>query len=178
MRNLLRRYLPETRHFREHRMLRILGHRLHDPDIWHLNRRSAAGGLSIGLFMAFMPVPFQMILAAPAAILARVNLPIAVVSVWISNPLTMPPMFVTCYKLGAWILSVPARHSHFEFSLRWFTETAVEIWQPLLLGCLLLGAIAALLGNIAVRLSWRLHLLRRWRVRAARRRRALAAPDH
>jgi uncharacterized protein (DUF2062 family) len=26
--------------------------------------------------------------------------------VWITNPITMPPIFYGCYKLGAWILDV------------------------------------------------------------------------
>ena len=87
VRDYLRRRLPARESVQ--RQLSFLGERLHDPELWHLTRHSTAGGLSVGLFMAFMPIPFQMLLAAPAAILLRVNLPIAAVSVWISNPLTM-----------------------------------------------------------------------------------------
>jgi len=165
MRKLFQRHLPDNQRIREHRYLQFLGHRLHDPDLWHLNRSAVAGGLSVGLFMAFMPIPFQMILAAPAAIATRVNLPIAVASVWISNPLTMPPMLITNYRVGAWLMQEPVHKLHFEFSLHWFTETALDVWEPLLLGSVFLGLLAAVLGNLAVRGLWRLQLNRRWRER-------------
>ena len=71
-----------------------------DPNLWHLNRHSAAGGFGIGLFFAFWPVPFQMWLSAFAAIPLRVNLPLSVATVWLTNPITMPPIFYGAYKVG------------------------------------------------------------------------------
>lgn len=137
VRDYLRRRLPARESVQ--RQLSFLGERLHDPELWHLTRHSTAGGLSVGLFMAFMPIPFQMLLAAPAAILLRVNLPIAAVSVWISNPLTMAPMIYAAYRTGAWLLNHPQRPFEFEFSWIWFTQTAVHSWQPLMLGMCAVG---------------------------------------
>ena len=51
--------------------------------------------------MAFLPVPFQMVLAALGALWRRVNLPLAVALICITNPLTMAPAFYLCYKVGA-----------------------------------------------------------------------------
>ena len=93
----LKRYMPKEHDIRNHKHMRYFGKLLHDPNIWHLNRRSVAGAFSVGLFMAMVPVPFQMILAAAAAIPCRVNLPISVGLVWITNPLTMPAIFYFCY---------------------------------------------------------------------------------
>jgi len=56
--------------------------------------------MAVGLFCAFVPLPIQMLLAAAAAIIFRVNLPISVGLVWITNPVTIPPMFYFCYKVG------------------------------------------------------------------------------
>jgi uncharacterized protein (DUF2062 family) len=47
----------------------------------------------VGLFCAFIPVPFQMLLAAPSAIIFSANLPVSIALVWITNPITMPPIF-------------------------------------------------------------------------------------
>jgi uncharacterized protein (DUF2062 family) len=58
----------------------------------------------IGLFCAFLPLPFQMVIAASLAVLSRCNVPIAVVLVWVSNPITMTPMLFFSYQLGAWLL--------------------------------------------------------------------------
>lgn len=54
---------------------------------------------------------------AGMAILCRVNLPISVALVWITNPLTMPPMFYAAYYLGAHLLGLPA--VDFELPVNW-----------------------------------------------------------
>lgn len=147
---------------------RLFGRIVHDPDLWHINRRSVAGAVAIGLFVAFVPLPFQMVIAAAAAIAFGCNLAIAVVLVWVSNPLTMGPLFFGAYKAGAWLLGVPPEPLRFEMSLDWLMRRLGEVWEPFLLGCFLVGAAAALLGYLAVRLAWRLHVLAAWRRRRAR----------
>ena len=51
---------------------------LHHPNLWHLHRRSVAGGVAVGMFCGLIPGPFQMIGAAIMSVLFRVNLPVAV----------------------------------------------------------------------------------------------------
>ncbi len=168
-RKLIKRYMPDPHKVREHRHLRLFGRLLHDPNLWHLNRRSVVGAVSVGLFMAWVPVPFQMLLAAAAAIPLRVNLPIAVGLVWITNPLTMPPLFYFAYKVGAWMLGDPIQHVDFELSASWLSDELAVIWRPFLTGCFVMGVLSAGAGNMAVRLLWRLHILRYLRQRRERR---------
>ncbi|NOX77009.1 MAG: DUF2062 domain-containing protein [Gammaproteobacteria bacterium] len=168
-RRFIKRYMPDHDAIRNHKHLQFLGTLLHDPNILHLNRRSVSGAFSVGLFMAFVPVPFQMVLAALGAIVARVNLPISVGLVWITNPLTMPPIFYFAYKVGTWILDTPTREIHFQLSVEWLTRELGLIWQPFLLGCLVLGVVSAVLGNLLVRGLWRLQVRRNWRRRQGRR---------
>lgn len=164
-RRFLQRHLPQRHFLTGHRHLGMLGARLHDPQLWHLTRRATAGAVALGLFVAFLPLPLHMLIAALLAVAMRVNLPVAVLAVWVTNPLTMPPAFYAAYRLGAWLLDLPAREQHFAFSWDWFTETALAIWKPLLLGSVIIGTVAALTGYLAVHLSWRLHVVRRWRAR-------------
>jgi len=42
-----------------------------------------------------------------------------------------------------------------EMSFEWVTHTFVNIWQPMLLGCLLLGTASALLAYVTLDLIWR-----------------------
>jgi len=73
----IKRYLPDHEKIRNHKSLnKIFGTLLHDPNLLHLNRRSVSGAMAVGLFLAFVPLPIQMGLAAGIAILIRVNLPI------------------------------------------------------------------------------------------------------
>lgn len=168
----IRRHMPNHHTIREHRHLRLFGTLLHDPNLFHLNRRSASGAFAVGLFVAFIPMPLQMLLAAAAAILFRVNLPISVALVWVTNPLTMPPMFYFAYLVGTWILGSPVHleQSSFELSVEWGRHELGLIWKPLLLGCFISGTVSALSGYFIVRGLWRVHLVRYYRGRKLLRR--------
>lgn len=169
-RRLIKRYLPDHREIRDHKHLRFLGRLLHDPNLWHLNRRSVAGAFSVGLFVAFLPVPFQMVFAAAAAIPCRVNLPISVALVWLTNPVTMPPVFYAAYTIGTWLLGIPPTEFHFEMSWTWLTRELGTMFAPFILGCLILSASSAVAGNLLVRLLWRIQILKHLRTRRERRR--------
>jgi uncharacterized protein (DUF2062 family) len=162
---IIKRFLPADHTVRNHRHLRWLGVHLHDPNLWHLNRRSVAGAAAVGMFMAFVPVPFQMVLAAAGAIIARVNLPVSVALVWTTNPLTMPPLFYSAYRLGALLMGQSAQPWHFELSMTWLTGELQSIWQPFLLGSLVIAVAAAAAGYGLVRLLWRWVVVRTWQTR-------------
>lgn len=171
-RKLIKRWFPDLHLVRRHKSLHLFGDLLHSPNLWHLNRRSVAGGFAVGLFSAFVPIPFQMILAAAIAIVSRVNLPISVVLVWVSNPITMPPMFYSAFKLGQWVLDEAPGEFNFELSLDWLRTELTDIWQPFLLGCLLMGTASAVMGYAGIRLYWRYLVVQR----LEKRRRRLPSP--
>lgn len=168
-RRFFRRYAPSPASMRSNKHLRVFGDRLHDPNLWHLNRRSVSGAFFVGLFWAFMPFPMQMVSSSATAILVRVNLPISFALVWVTNPLTIPPVFYMNYRVGAWLLQCNRFTGDFEPSLQWLTDQIDNIWEPLLLGSLLCGALAGLIGYVSIRLLWRLHILNYIKARRARR---------
>ncbi len=176
-RRFLKRYLPDHKTIREHKYLRCFGTLLHAPNLWHLNRRSVPRAFSIGLFMAWVPVPFQMVLAAGAAILLQANLPISVCLVWITNPATMPVLFYFAYKVGGWILDEPVRPLEFQLTFEWLGTQLHQIWQPFLLGCLVLGIVSAILGNILIRLFWVFRVRKDWQIRQESRRDRIESSD-
>ncbi|MGH8120966.1 MAG: DUF2062 domain-containing protein [Gammaproteobacteria bacterium] len=149
--------------------MRWFGTLLHDPDLWHLNRHSVAGGIATGLFCAFIPLPIHMIVAAAAAILFRVNLPLAVILTWITNPFTFAPIFLFAYTVGSVVLQEPMHTFTVEYSFRWLREIFVYIWRPLLLGCFILAVLSSLTGYSVTRLLWRILLVRKWTQRKTRR---------
>jgi hypothetical protein len=161
-RKFLKRIMPDHKTMCEHPHLQRFGQRLTDPKLWHLNRRSVAGGLALGLFVGFIPTLGQMFVAAALAILLRVNLPVSVMGVWISNPLTIAPLYFFVYKVGAWLLQVPVEQHDFTLTWEWLSSEFLTIWQPFLLGSLVCGIAAALLGILFTRLAWRLVVIRNW----------------
>lgn len=110
-----------------------------------------------------------MLIAAALAIMIRVNLVLAVAAVWITNPITMPPIYYFCYQLGAWLLGQRAPNLPFEPSLQWFWQELNWIWQPFLLGSLVCGIVASLTGYVSVQLLWRLYVVQAMRSRRLRR---------
>jgi len=171
---IIQKYLPAPHRIREEPILkRVFGTLLHESNLWHLNRRSVTVAVAIGLFMAFTPIPLQMVAAAVAAMLLKANLPISVCLVWITNPVTMAPIYLFAYKLGAWLLNLPPSDMSFELSLSWLIQELDHIWKPLLFGCLVLSITASSVGYTATNILWRLHVIRRWKERKILRRKKL-----
>lgn len=166
-RRLFKRYMPDPTSIREHKSLRFFGRLLHDPNLWHLNRHSVARAMGVGLFAALIPMPMQMLLAASLAIPLRGNLPIAVSLVWLTNPLTMPPVFFVTYMTGAWLMQVPPRTLPDEITVQWVTDQLSTIWQPFLLGSVVCGLVLGLFAYFATMLYWRWWVGRQWRRRKA-----------
>ena len=161
-RKFLKRIMPDRSALQEHPHLRKISQSLIEPKLWYLNRRSVSSAAALGLFIAFMPILGQMGIADTLAIFFRVNLPISVSAVWISNQLTMAPIYIYAYDLGAWALKKPIGHYNFSLSWEWLRSEFLLIWQPLLLGSFIYGIIAAISWVILVRLLWRLLVIRRW----------------
>ena len=167
-RKFIKRFLPNHETIKRQKALKIFGNVLYNPNLWSLNRRSAAGAFAVGLFMAFVPLPSQMIMAAGLAILCSVNLPLSIALVWISNPVTMPVLFYGAYKIGAWVMSTPAQHFHFELSWDFITSQMSTIGPPFLLGCAICAIVSALVGYFGIRALWRYSVVRSWKKRTLR----------
>ncbi len=145
-----------------------MAHLLQASDLWHFNRRSVSGAVFIGLFCAYMPIPSQMVVAALLALATRVNLPLSVGLVWVTNPLTIPPMFYFSYRVGAYLLDMQLEADTIQLSFDWIWDNFGVIGYPLLFGSVICGMAAGVLGYTFTRLVWRLHVITRWRERRAR----------
>lgn len=133
------------------------------------HRRSVAGGIWVGLFFAFMPVPGQTLLALLGAVILKVNVAVAALAVFVTNPLTIGPIFYFCYRVGAQLLGIPmVEDPDFELSLVWLQSSLAQIWQPLLLGGMVIGLLTACIGFLAVSLVWRVSTAYRYRKRRIR----------
>lgn len=161
----LQRFMPTPAMLRKVRGLHLLGDWVYQPNLWHINRMSSSRAFFIGLFMAFIPVPGQMVFAAILAIWMRANLPIAVGLCWITNPLTLAPIFYLAYRIGSAVMGVTIQAVEFELSWQWLTNGLVNIWQPFLLGCFLCAFFFGSLGYFTMNYLWRWKALNAWRAR-------------
>jgi hypothetical protein len=181
-RKFFRRYLPSHESVRNHRYISRLGPRLHEANLWCLNRRSVAGGVSAGLFAGLIPGsnPVQFIAAALLSIGFRVNLPLAVVVTLYSNPFTIVPLYYVAFKLGQIVLmqsggTVPNVQEAFD-GRAWqdwlpaLFDWMVSVGKPLLIGVPVLAVVLAFAGYIVVNWVWKIHVTVAWHRRKRRRR--------
>jgi uncharacterized protein (DUF2062 family) len=133
-------------------------HLLHDHRLWSIRRKTVVPAFSLGLAIAFVPFPGHAIFASLLALLLRINIPVAVLATFASNPLTMGPLYFGAYLLGSALLGIEPQPFEFEMSLEWARTVFTEIWLPLSLGCLILGAASALIGYVTLDAFWRYHI--------------------
>ena len=181
MRKRIRKILPDHESIRGNRWLAPFENTLLHPRLWHLNRRSAAGAVAAGMFCGLIPGPFQMLGAAICAVIFRVNLPLAMLTTFVSNPFTIVPLYIVAYALGQLALPGPGKPFVMppEYGTEGFIAWTHELiaWMlglgaPLALGLVLLALGLALVSYFLIRAVWRFYLVRAWH---HRRQRHLAA---
>src|SRR6266480_1584368 len=179
-RKFFQKYLPSHEAIRQNRTLARFGTLFLHPNLWHINRRSVAGGVATGLFAGLVPGsnPVQFAVAALLAVTFRVNLPVAVAVTLYTNPLTIGPIYVIAYWIGTLLVpgdSAPFSHPPgFDWSnlvvwLRALLEWSLSLGKPLAVGLVALALGLAIAGYVVVQLAWRAHVVRAWRRRRRRR---------
>lgn len=178
------RFWPTPEALGRSRWLRWLGPSIQHPRLWRARRRGVALGLAIGIFFGLLIPVAQMPLSAAAAVLLRANLPAAVVSTFVTNPVTVAPLYYGAWKLGSLVLGEPAQAAPV-LPMRAQPPGDVQagawqaLWQrldaigrPLLLGLALMASATGLAAYLLVSWAWWLHVqwLRHRRARARRQR--------
>ena len=164
-----KQYTPDPKRIRDTPGLGFLGARLQQPNLWHFNRHSIAKAVAIGLFCTWLPFPFQTVFAAVTALFVRANIAISVALVFITNPITSPPLFYFAYQLGNLVLGRESMDLSIDLTMDWLTDSLSQIWQPLFLGSFLLGVFCSMLGYLSIQMLWRYNIRQRLKTRASKR---------
>jgi uncharacterized protein (DUF2062 family) len=168
-RRIIRKFIPDPHRIVQRKGLRWLAPIVNDSNLFHLNRYSVSLAFFVGIFVAFIPMPSQMIIAALISLWVRCNLPIAISLVWITNPITMPPMFLGTYLVGTWLLGSETIEFTLSLDLEWWRTEGVKIWKPLIVGSLATGIVAGAISYISIFNAWRWYVQRNWNKRKAER---------
>lgn len=180
-RKFFRKFLPSHESVRNHRYIARFGPWLRHHNLWHLHRRSVAGGIAAGLFAGLIPGsnPVQFAAAALLAIAFRVNLPLAAFVTLYSNPFTIVPLYFVAFKLGQFVLfESGGQVPELAFSLEgkgfgeWIPAALhwlASVGKPLLVGLPVLAVLLALIGYVATDWTWRLYVRCAWQRRRHRR---------
>jgi len=170
MKARLKRLLPSAEGVRHNRWLRWVGPALQHPRLWHITRRGVALGVALGIFFGLLIQVAQIPFSAAAAVVLRANIPAAVASTLVTNPVTFAPIYYAAYHLGAMLRGeegnpqdlkqVAATGADDE---RTWMERIAALGKPLLLGLVILACSMGALAYLLVSGLWRLQITLAWR---------------
>ena len=117
-----------------------------------VNRTMVTKAFLIGLFIAFIPMPMQMLLVVIMMRFFKFNLPLAVALCWITNPFTMPFIYYLEYVTGSFILDIDT--VAVEITVEWFNNNFANIFIPLYVGALLLASVISISVYFLINYLW------------------------
>ena len=170
----LRRQVPTRESIGRNRWLRPVAHRILTPALWRFNRRSVPRGVALGVLTGIL-FPFaHMPLAAVLALPARANVPVAVSTTLLNNPVTIGPILFLAYEIGHWILRLDANVPGRPIATNVDSHAGLLHWiaaggPAIIVGLVVIAAVAATTGYLLTGLIWRLRIARKWRNRRKRK---------
>ena len=192
MKNKLKAWLPKPETLQNNRWLRWMGPVLNHPRLWHFSRKGIALGLALGIFFGLLIPVAQIPFAATVAVILRANVPMAVASTLVTNPITFGPVYYGAYRLGSAILGEPPPDKPTAAALdaaqtepaqtqgagdRWrsWLEQLTTVGKPLMVGLAVVATASGLAMYGLVSTIWILRT--RW-TRRKRLQTRLAKPPH
>ncbi len=192
MKSKFKKWLPDPESVRSNRWLRWMGPVLNQPRLWHFSRKGIAMGLALGIFFGLLIPVAQIPFAATMAVVLRANLPMAVASTLVTNPVTFGPVYYGAYRLGKVILgeealseqdalkalnkaqTVPtASDTSWPERMKLWLKQFGKIGKPLAVGLAIVATVSGLLIYFLVSGAWALKI--RWTRRQRVKKRAKAA---
>lgn len=165
-----KRWIPSREQLLTKSWLRPLWPYLRDDRLWHLNKRSVAKAVAIGLFFGLLLPVAQVLFAILVAVALRGHVAICAACTLITNPFTFPPIYWLAYQIGSGILglglnpetadAVAQQRQILADQHGWLEGLLMTLQSagaPLALGLSILAVAAAALGYALVHFLWKPH---------------------
>ncbi|MCK5111249.1 MAG: DUF2062 domain-containing protein [Arcobacteraceae bacterium] len=117
-----------------------------------VNRTMVTKSFLIGLFIALIPMPMQMLFVVVMMKFFKFNLPLAVALCWITNPFTMPFIYYIEYITGSFILNTDTLVV--EMTADWFSNNFSNIFTPLYVGAFFYATIISTVVYFLINYLW------------------------
>lgn len=174
----LRTRLPTPAQLAGNRWLGWLGPWLHQTKLWHWSRRGVATGVALGVFFGLLIPIAQIPLSVASAVVLRANVPAAMVSTLVSNPITFGPIYYGAYRLGLWVTGSTERPTTRDLTgpqpaaddapERSLWQRIAQLGKPLLVGLSITAVLMGLLTYGVITLVWRWRTVSKRRARLRR----------
>jgi uncharacterized protein (DUF2062 family) len=163
------RFLKHPRKLKQSGIMRWFALHFLNKRVWKPTQHTFSGGMAIGTFITLQLLPIQMPAATILAAIFRVNIPIALVMCWLSNPVTLAGLVPLEYAVGKWALAWLTEVPSTPFPTK-LPEDVTGMWLALkehapvmLFGGVVLGAVLAPISYALSYFSW--GWLEHWRER-------------
>ncbi|MDZ4288216.1 MAG: DUF2062 domain-containing protein [Prosthecobacter sp.] len=154
------RFLKHPRKLKKSRVMRWFARHFLDKQVWRPTQHTLSGGMAVGIFISLQLLPIQMPAATILAAIFRVNIPVAIIMCWLSNPVTIPFIAWLEYIIGKWFLTLYTTVPSTPFPTE-LPESMVDAWIVLkehapvmLVGGILLGAVLSAFSYCATWGAW------------------------
>jgi uncharacterized protein (DUF2062 family) len=107
-------------------------------------------------------IPFHTTIALAMAFALKASKPAAVIGVWFSNPITIPPLYYGSYKLGMLLLGRSGGLDPSALSLLELFKKGADVTIAMIIGGAVLGIVPAIASYFLTR-----HFFRKLRARRA-----------
>ena len=111
--------------------------------------RHIAMGMAIGVFTGVTPtVPFHTVIAIALAFILKCSKPAAIIGSFVANPITIPFIYVACFKVGTFILNKPIPFDAKFESITTLMTLGLDVTIAMIIGSAILGILPAIIAYI------------------------------
>ena len=167
-----KKYLPKKEAILKNRFIKWIGPAILNPQLWRFSRKGVALGVGLGIFFGFLIPLAQIPVSAISATILRANVPTAIASTLITNPVTFAPIYVVAYKLGNTLLGekpnpqsiekvskgitlsdIPEEQQKIIKEKSWFNKV-LSFSKPLVIGLAIFAVAGSLTTYLAILWVW------------------------
>jgi uncharacterized protein (DUF2062 family) len=111
--------------------------------------RHIAKGMAIGVFTSVTPtIPFHTVIAIALAFILRGSKPAAIIGSFVANPITIPFIYVACFKVGTFILNKPIPFDVKFESITALMTLGLDVTIAMIIGSAILGILPTIIAYI------------------------------
>ena len=167
----VRNHIPTRERIEANRFLRPVASRILAPELWRFTRRSVPRGVALGLFTGILFPFVHAPVAAVSALPVRANVPVAVVTTVLHNPLTTVPIYYGAFLIGHWVLHFDRSFgkplaANVKANASWLHWLVAQGGPATIVGLIVMAIALSVLGYFAAALVWRFRVARKWRARS------------